>query len=205
MSTNEIKSKRYPGLVEQARGLHGDLEVKGWRLAEVIHEMITELYNEGYTISDHGNSERMTAVRRVGQDVELSAGTVQVYYRMWRKFSDPSTRDPIMTFNDHYMITKTPKVAPEIRRRAQGRGNAKRGQKRSAPVPAVDPIYPYSRLTNARSHLRKAIEANLSDYPDGDKALAYMTDIQQLATEMLIKFSGQKVAQETRPAVRVAA
>ena len=198
----DIKSKRYPGLIKQAIETHGTAEEKGWKLAELLYEAAQELYNEGWPLFTTRNGKQVGAFVRVAGDLHMTVGTIEKYYRVWKKFSDPKKRDQTLTFYDHLSLIRNPKNADELRKKRAQQRSSPTGRRQRGTTPAVEPGAPYERLTTARSHLRRIAESDFTDYPDGEKMLAYLTDIQQIATDALIKLSGQKAAQS---AVKVAA
>ena len=199
---NEIKSKRYAGLIKQAVELHAEVEFKGWKLAEVIHEAVRELHAEGFVIADRKNKDRMTALRRVAADVGLAGATVERCYFTWNRFPTPDKRDPLLTFNDHIILagrgggqgglTKAA-LARELHKKRTQQAASPTGRRSPGSVPVVDPLAPYQRFTHARSALKKTLESNIWDYPDREKALAYATELRKLAVELEIKFGGQQL------------
>jgi hypothetical protein len=201
---NEIKSKRYPGLIKQAIKLHAEVEEKGWKLAEVIHEAMTELRNEGFVLFDARDKSRRTASSRIAADMGVGLNTVQAYYTVWKKFSDPSKRDSVLTFSDHTIAAMRPARARAVKARRvaiiENRAGLVGAKRPKAPI--VDPMAPYNRLTGAKSFLRKVADSNVWDYPDREKALVYAQEIHQLAGEVLTKFGGQQQVGEIKPARR---
>ena len=190
---NEIKSKRYPGLIKQAVALHAEVESKGWKLAEVIHEAVAELRADGFVICDPRNKERMTALRRVAADVGIASGTAHKYYYTWKKFSSPDKRDPLLTFGDHAIITCQPELQRALHEKRAQDAASPTGRRTRGQIPAVDPLRPYHRLQAAKGELRRILDSNIWDYSDREKALAYATELRKLAVELEIKFGGQQL------------